>query len=145
LAARQAQGNWLVFVGADGLLDERYVVELRKLIADGAIWMRGRHYKGIVCVQRDEFFTAGGYDERIEFSGEDKELDERLSRRGAKFGLVPDGLVKVIHTPNTLKFANARGHPSKAEAIAHGELIRKENAAIGLLVANQGQEWGAWE
>jgi hypothetical protein len=145
VAERQASGDWLVFMGADAILSDGYVPALRKLIADGCTWMRGRHYKGIVCVQRDEFLAAGGYDERFEFSGEDKEFDERLRRRGGKFGLVPDGLVKVIRTPNPLKFANARGNPTKKWAIAHGEALRKENEAAGLLVANQGKEWGTWE
>jgi hypothetical protein len=146
LAARCANdGDYLVFAGADALFDEWYIAELRKLIADGCVWMRGRHYKGILCIKRDEFITAGGYDERFEFSGEDKELDERLQRRGAKFGLLPDGLVRTIRTPNRLKFANARGGITKAEAIAHGAALRKENEAAELLVANEGREWGSWE
>jgi len=144
LAFRCSAGEYVTFMGADAVLGRYYVKEVRKLIEGGAVWMRGRHYKGIVCVERAEFEAAGGYDERMEYSGEDKELEDRLKRRGAPFSLVPDGMVRTIRTPNAIKFANSRGQITKAEAVAHGAAIRAENAANGLLVANQGQEWGAW-
>ena len=52
--------------------------------------------------------------------------------------------MRTIKTPNALKFANARGGITKTQAIAHGKALREANAAAGLLVANQGKEWGKW-
>jgi len=64
---------------------------------------------GIIFCKKDEFISAGGYDERIEFyGGEDRDLDSRLVRRGTKFGLVPKGLMSVIRTPNSQKIKNYR-------------------------------------
>ena len=79
LASRCSEGEYVVLMGADALLAERYIVALRELIAEGATWIRGRHYKGILCIKRSEFIAAGGYDEQFEFyGGEDKEIEARL-------------------------------------------------------------------
>ena len=144
LAVRCSAGEYVVIAGADALFRENYVSVLRDLIATGAQWIRGRHYKGILCVERAEFVAAGGYDERFEFyGGEDKELEDRLRRRGAQFALLPDDLVYTLKTSNTDKIANYRGEMTKQEMMERGTVIRKANARAEVLVANQGQRWGA--
>jgi len=143
LAARLSIGEYVVIAGADALFGKEYIATLRGLIAEGAVWIRGRHFKGIVCVQRREFIEAGGYDERFEFyGGEDKELEARLKRRGAPFGLLPDGLVSVLQTSNEDKLSNYRLPLSKREMMERGAAIRAENDAARLTVANRGQAWG---
>jgi len=145
LAVKCSSGEFVVVMGADAVLTAGYVSILRQLIADGCIWMRPRHYRGIICIQRKEFLAAGGYDERFNlYMGEDKELEARLRRRGAKFGLVPDGLVGVIRTSARDKLANYGSSLSKREMMTLGASLRKENETAGLLVANAGKEWGAW-
>ena len=145
LAVLASSGEYVAVMGADAMPSPQYVVEARKLIADGCIWIRGPHYKGIVIMQRSEFIDAGGYDERFEFyGGEDKELEARLRRRGGKFGLLPDGLVRTLRTGEADKTANFRLKLSKSEMMALGKAIRDENNARGLLVANEGQAWGQW-
>lgn len=145
LAAKCCTGEYIVEVCADAVLHVAYVGVLRMLIADGCVWMRPRHFKGIVCVQRAEFMAAGGYDERfVLYGGEDKELEARLKRRGSKFGLVPDGLVGVIRTSDKDKLANYGSSLTKREMMQEGARIRKENAKAKLLVANEGREWGMW-
>lgn len=146
LAVKASRGEYVTIAGADAILDKAYFDEVRKRIAKGAAWMRGPHYKGVLVIQRQEFIDAGGYDERLEFySGEDKELEERLRRRGAKFGLMPDGLVHTLRTSEADKLANFRLPLTKTEMMKRGTAIRAENAAGGLLVANEGKEWGQWE
>lgn len=145
MAARMGAGEYLVMAGADALFDLHYFVEIRRLIDGGAIWMRGPHFKGIICVQRDEFDAAGGYDEQFEFYGsEDKDLEARLTRRGGQFGLVPDSLVSVLRTPNSEKTRNYRGNMTKQEMIEHNRRILEANNQAGVLVANEGRVWGQW-
>jgi len=145
LAARCSAGEYIVFAGADALIAEGYFATLRRLISEGAIWIRGRHYKGIICVQHAEFVAAGGYDERFEFyGGEDKELEARLRRRGAPFALLPDDLVYTLKTSNEDKVSNYRLNLTKREMMERGAQIRAENAAAGLMVANEYRLWGAW-
>lgn len=146
LAMKLSIGEYIVIMGADAIIKNGYIKAIRELIEDGCIWMRGRHKKGIVCCQREEFVNAGGYDERFEFyGGEDKDLEHRLRRRGGKFGLVPDGMVDTIITPNSQKLKNYRVRISKREMILHNKAIRDQNNAEGVLVANEGREWGAWK
>jgi len=146
LAARCSEGDYLCFMGADAILHDRYVAVLRELIESGAEWIRGRHYKGIVCVSRDVFYAAGGYDEQFEFYGsEDKELEARLRRRGARFALLPDDLVYTLKTDDIDKVANYRLPLSKREMMEKNAAIRQKNDAAGLLVANEYRKWGAWQ
>ena len=136
-------GEYVAIMGADALLSWNYIVEARKLIDDGCIWMRGPYYKGIIIIQRDEFMAAGGYDERFEFyGGEDKDLEARLVRRGGKFGLMPDKLVRTIKTPNRDKLVNYRLPLSKAEMIHQAHMILDKNNEKGILIANEGRGWG---
>jgi len=145
LAVRASAGEYVAIMGADALLRDRYVAVLRELIDQGARWIRGRHYKGIVCIERDEFFDAGGYDERFEFyGGEDKELEDRLKRRGVPFALLPDDLVYTLRTTNQDKVANYRLPLTKREMMERGAEIRAANNAVGLMVANEGRQWGEW-
>ena len=145
LAVMTSSGDYITIMGADAIPSEEFVVEARRLIADGCVWMRGRHYKGIMTIQRQEFIDAGGFDEQFEFyGGEDKELEARLTRRGSKFGLMPDGLVRALRTGNKAKVQNYRLPLSKREMMVRGRKIRDENNAAGLLVANSGQGWGQW-
>jgi GT2 family glycosyltransferase len=145
LAVLASTGDYVAIMGADAVLAPNYVHELRKLIDSGCIWMRGKHYKGILCCQREEFVAAGGYDERFELYGaEDRDLEARLRRRGGKFGLVPDGLVSVIRTSNKDKVKNYRLNLSKREMSRRNHKILDENNANGVLVANESKEWGSW-
>jgi glycosyltransferase involved in cell wall biosynthesis len=146
LAVRASSGEYVTVMGADAVLEEDFIVEARRLIAKGYAWMRGPRFKGILVIQRQEFMAAGGYDERFEFyGGEDKDLELRLQRRCAKFGLMPDGLVRVLRTPNPRKVANYRLQMTKREMMRRGSRIRTQNVAEGVLVANEGTAWGSWD
>lgn len=145
LAVKASSGDYIVIMGADAIPAENYVIEARKLIDDGCIWMRGPYYKGILACQREEFVAAGGFDERFEFyGGEDKDLELRLRRRGSKFGLMPDKLVYTLRTSNAAKVKNFRLPLSKREMMQMNSDIRTENIAAGVLVANEGKKWGTW-
>jgi len=144
LAVKASSGRYIVIMGADAIPTSQYLVEVRKAIAAGAQWMRGPHYKGIVCVERDLFFRIGGYDERMEWYGcEDRDLEARLWRSGAQFGILPDDLVHTIKTPNSLKVKGYRLKLSKEEMSRRNRRIFEENNRNGVVTVN-GEEWGLW-
>jgi len=146
LAVRASTGEYCAIMGTDAVVAPGYIAAVRKLIAEGAVWMRAKDYKGIIVIQRQEFIDAGGYDERFEFyGGEDKDLEARLRRRGAKFGLMPQGLVHTLRTPDSEKTRNYRLPLSKREMMQRGAAIRAENNERGVLIANEGKGWGSWE
>lgn len=145
LAVLAGGGEYCVLLGADAMPQPGYVPALRGLIEQGCVWMRGDRLRGIVCVKRQEFVDAGGYDERFEFYGpEDRDLEARLARRGGKFGLVPDGLMAVIPTGPEDKVRNFRLKLSRREMSRRMRPIFEANEAAGLLVANEGRGWGQW-
>jgi glycosyltransferase involved in cell wall biosynthesis len=143
IAAKKSKGDYICIMGADAMLAAGYVIALREKIAEGAKWMRCRNYKGIMCIERDEFMAAGGYDERFEFYGaEDRDMEARLKRRGLTPTVLPDHLVRVIRTSNSEKVSNYRLPLTKAEMIERAHVVLDENNAAGVLVANDGVEWG---
>lgn len=144
LAILTSHGEYFCLLGSDAIPEVGYIPAVRNLIADGCIWGHASDVCGIIFCQRKEFVEAGGYDERIEFyGGEDRELDARLTRRGAKFGLVPKGLTSVIVTPNDQKVKNYRLPLSKREMTKLTRAIVEENERNQLLVANP-DGWGKW-
>lgn len=145
LAILASHGEYAALLGADAYPNLGYVAALRELIEDGCIWMRGPDLKGIVCIQRQEFIDAGGYDERFEYYGpEDRDLDERLQRRCRKFGLVPKGLMRVLRTPDSEKTENFRIKADKHTMSRMMRPIYDENRENGVLIANADREWGRW-
>lgn len=146
LAVKCSSGDYVALMGADARPSDRYLVEVRALIDRGAQWIRARHFKGIVCVERALFYRLGGLDERMEFYGsEDKDLEQRLVRSGATFGLLPDGVLSVKRTPNTRKVKGYRLPLTKAEMCARNRRYFEENKANKVLMVNVGKEWGAWD
>ena len=143
LSVKAAQGEYVVIMSADIYPVNNFVQVVREMLEGGYVWMHGRLYTGAIVCQRQEFLDAGGYDERFEFYGpEDKDLHDRLARRGGKFRMLPNGLLSVIETPNEEKIKNYRLPLSKREMHRRGMIIYKENKAAGLLVANEGLTWG---
>ena len=142
LSMLAASGEYLIGANADNLLNERFFSELRKLINEGAIWMIPGPYNSLLMIQKKEFIEAGGYDERFEFYGpEDKELVERLYRRGAKCKYYPRSLIPAIYTPDEKKITGYRLKLSKGQMHLLGYKILKESRAKGTLVANP-HGWG---
>lgn len=145
LALLSGIGRFVALLGADAMPHRDYVKALRELIAQDCIWMRGDKLRGIVCVQKAEFIAAGGYDERFELYGpEDRDLEDRLVRRGGKFGLVPDGLMSVIPTSDRDKIKHYRLKLSKRGMSKLMRPIYEENVRCGVMVANEGGGWGQW-
>jgi glycosyltransferase involved in cell wall biosynthesis len=145
LAVKASSGRYVVIMGADAVPEPGYLVEVRKLIALGAKWMRGPHYKGIICVARALFNYVGGFDERMEFYGcEDRDLEARLWRSKAQFSILQEGLVHTIKTPNAAKVAHYRLPLSKEEMSRRNHRVFEENNRNGTIIANEGREWGEW-
>ena len=146
LSVKASHGDYVLISSSDIVITAAYLDAIRAQIAQGCVWTYpAQRYKGVICVRRDEFEAAGGFDERFEWYGkEDKDLHQRLLRRGAQAGTVTAAL-SVIPTPWEKKKRNYRGHPSRSEMHRATLEIYRENCAAGVLVANEGQEWGSWE
>ena len=135
----------MLISSADIAVTAAFLENVRAKLAEGCVWtFPERQYKGVICVRRDEFMAAGGFDEQFEYYGkEDKDLHDRLVRRGRKVGTVP-ALLSVVPTPWEKKKRNYRGNPSRSQM--HKETLRvyQHNTRRGMLVANEGREWGRW-
>lgn len=142
LSMLAASGEYLVGANADNLLGERFFSKIRKIAAEGVVWMVPGPYNSLLIIQKNEFIEAGGYDERFEFYGpEDKELVERLYRRGAKRSYYPRSLIPAIYTPDEKKTTGYRLKLSKRQMHLRGFKILKESREKRTLVANP-NGWG---
>ena len=144
LSVAMSYGEYITICSADIAPKPAYMQAVRERIAEGAVWMQPRKYRGIMVLRREEFFEAGGFDERFEFYGkEDIDLEDRLKRRGLMPVQVPTAL-HVIKTPNSIKSKGYRLDISKAAMNRRARPIYLDNCEKGVLVANEGQEWGQW-
>lgn len=141
-----ASGEYIINAQADLLMTPRYFSEIRRLLTEtGAVWMRPPERSGVLVVKKQEFIDSGGVDERFEFYGpEDKDLANRLKRRGGKFSPYPASLFGIIFTPDREKIKNYRLQISKRQMHLRQVGFLRENDANNQLVANEGIEWGKW-
>lgn len=136
---RAATGDVVVAFLADQLLRPGFFEHVRATMRPG-IYMK---WIETFVFNRDEILAAGGFDERMEFYGpEGKELADRLDRRGLSQHRIPDRLVSQIPTPNGKKLQHYRERLSKRRMHEMGMAIWRENQTSGLMVANEGHEWG---
>lgn len=147
LGIRASRGEYVVIASADVCVTPNYFAVVRQRIAEtGAVWLagaeRGRH---LLVIQRDELINAGGFDERYEFRGpEDRDLAERLERRGGLFASYPRKMVSHLLTSQEDK---GKGYGSTLSARRmYQENCRKVywgNTHRQVLTVNDGLEWGA--
>lgn len=164
LCVMASHGDYIVQLGTDILPDKYFVAYIRERISQHhPVWMNegngeeAGHHPGflgsILVCKRDEFIAAGGYDERFKYYGpEDRDICHRLHRRGGKFEAFPSSLVKSIPTPYREKLRNLDKTPFTDKAVdmrrqmsRYLRAIYEENKAKGVLVANEGTDWGKWE
>lgn len=147
LSVKMSEGEYALISCADIFLRLPFLEAVRGRIAEGCVWTyTSARFVCCVCVRRDEFETAGGFDERFEFYGkEDKDLLARLRRRGAKSGFVPDTGLSLIYTPWEKKLVNYRSKKGRRWMGKYAKAIYEENCAAGVMVANAGKEWGSWD
>lgn len=166
-AVKASHGDYTVVQDADIFLHEDTVKTWRKLIEKhNPTWLieEGRfvdhvHVGGrLPVIKREEFMSMGGYDERFNLCGpEDKDLCMRLHRRGGKFVTYSRHLTDEIHTRQERKVSNLDSaefkakipptEPHKIQMLKYSMQLamRKyylENNEKGMLVANEGKEWG---
>lgn len=145
LAMKLGDGDYLVATPADHYVELGYIPAVMEFIEQGCVWITGPKFKDLIAIKREEFYNTGGYDEHFELYGpEDLDLQERLARRGGKYGQLPFGLVQNMFTPEDKKMANYRIKGNKKELsnlmLPHLNKNRQDNQ----LVANQDIEWGQW-
>lgn len=156
-----SHGDYVVHLSAEALPRVEFVSYIRERIEkDGLIWMcENNHNKErwgelvgrfVVC-QRQEYIDSGGYDERFEYyAPDDKDICLRLHRRGKKFDTFPADLLEEIPTSRKEKIRNLDPRPFTEGLWIRRQMNRLmgpillENCARGVLVANEGKEWGKW-
>jgi GT2 family glycosyltransferase len=145
LSIIMSTGLYVVSSNAETSLGERFFAELRKAIAlDVDVVRVGKRINGVVCMRRESFMQAGGFDERFEFYGpEDKDLVNRLQRRNLKHGEIDPKLVRNTPTPDPEKVLNYRLPLSKREMRKRMGPVYEENEKAGVMVANK-EGWGRW-
>lgn len=146
LTTLASSGEWIITFATDIIPDKNYFKVVRNTMQqDDYLWLRhSDRFVGVLACRKDEFISAGGYDERFEFySKEDKDIIARLLRRGGKFTILPD-LLTLIPTPNDEKIKNYRLKLSKLEMGKRAKRIYENNIANNILVANTGKRWGQW-
>jgi len=146
LAVLSCIGEYFVMLSADCPMSEDFINVYRNIISDNdRFWITIRKNEGVIGLARKEFVDAGGYDERFEFYGpEDKDISARLERRGLHRITLSIKYVGIILTPNEEKEKNYRLTISKREMGKLMSPIYFKNKEDGVLVANQGKDWGQW-
>ena len=145
LSVLASHGKYFTISSADIYFTYDFFADVRSMLAKHQYdWLYDQRYKGVIVCKRDEFIAAGGYDERFEFYGpEDRDLHDRLLRRGLSVGVMLGGQVKVIETPNKEKVKNYRLPLSKREMKERMHPIYFENCENKVMVANP-EGWGRW-
>ena len=145
LSVLASHGEYIVIGCTDMILAKGYFTEIRKLLEEGGyVWMQSYHKINFVVCQKTEFVSAGGFDERFEFySPNDKDLTERLHRRGGRFTYYSNELLTVIPTSWNEKVENYR-ITSRREMGRLMKPIYLENQKNEVWVVNE-EGWGSWE
>lgn len=131
---------FVVSSSADIIVKPGFFNEIRRLfcIAD-MVKASGHDYPGVLAFRKDDFMEAGGYDERFEYYGpEDKELIERLERRGVKASVYDASYLDQVKTTN--KAGNYRTH-SRVKMYVETKKIHQENTKREVLTVNE-NGWG---
>ncbi len=145
LSMLAGSGDYLVGANADNLISGYFFHVIRNLIDLGAIWIIPEPWSSLLIIQKEEFISCGGFDERFEFYGpEDKEIVERLQRRGKRHKKYSRALIGAIYTPNEKKMSGYRLKVMKRTAHKRGMKILVENRDKNILVVNP-NGWGKKE
>jgi glycosyltransferase involved in cell wall biosynthesis len=105
--ARQAKGNLLLFLDDDLYLDNSELVNHVLSVGEGEFAMTfldGFPCTRVLAVHKDDFWSIGGFDERIRFTGEDRDFYVRALNAGLRFKPIPIEL--VYHQPHLARTKN---------------------------------------
>lgn len=145
LSVLAAHGKYVIISSCDIIIKTGYYEQVMQYINLGYKFMEPSRYKGVITIEKTEFINAGGYDERFEYYGpEDKDLANRLVRRGLVPAVLDWRNIEVIPTPWTEKLKNYRAGITMNNAKEAMKRIYLDNEANQVLVANPGG-WGSWE
>lgn len=147
LSVLATTGEWFIQLHTDCIMRPDFIFTLRMMLKYPEYkWMTVKNNEGVMIMKKRDFIDTGGYDERFEFySPEDKDLRDRLVRRGMDcwFTFSP-WYVKAIYTPNEEKIKNYRLSLSKRDMAKMMSPIYHKNIENNVMVANAGIEWGKW-
>jgi hypothetical protein len=145
-----SSGEYFVQLNTEALPEINAIAHIRDLIEKHhPVWMCDKYMGTYVVCRKDEFVSAGGYDERFDVYGpEDRDICARLHRRGGSFLTFPPHLIREIYTPNDEKTANMDKSRFDGKIWIKRQMSRamreiyEENSMYDVLVANEGREWG---
>jgi glycosyltransferase involved in cell wall biosynthesis len=145
---KASHGKYIVQMSAEALPKEGFISFLREQCFTWAC--EGYLGRWLVC-DRNEFEASGGFDERFSvYAPEDKDICYRLHRRGSRFFEFDYKWVDEIPTVEKEKLKNYDPTGFDPRRWLKGEMKRamqpiyEENLCQGVLVANEGKDWGKW-
>ena len=104
--ARKAKRELLVFLDDDLVVDPelwKHVLEV-KSGEFGMTFLSGFPCTRVLAIHKADFWRIGGFDEKIKFTGEDRDFYVRAVDAGLKFKWIPMNLVK--HQPHVVRAKN---------------------------------------
>lgn len=103
--ARQAHRNLLVFLDDDLTLKPQLTEHLNVDAGCFAMtFLGGFPCTRVLAINREDFWSIGGFDETIKFTGEDRDFYIRALDAGLKFKQIP--LALVTHKPHIPRYRN---------------------------------------
>jgi glycosyltransferase involved in cell wall biosynthesis len=105
--ARQAKGNLLLFLDDDLYLDNSELVNRVLSVGKGEFAMTfldGFPCTRVLAVHKDDFWSIGGFDKQIRYTGEDRDFYVRALQAGLRFKPIPISLVH--HVPHRARAKN---------------------------------------
>lgn len=149
IAGKYSSGKYLISFATDILVKDKFFIKLRDfLIENDPTWTCESYSGRLLICKREEFISSGGYDERFsEYGPEDRDICNRLHRRGGKF-LEYSPEIEEIYTSNYEKLKNLDQSSYTGDIWIKRQMHRKflpifeENNRENILIANQNIDWG---
>lgn len=139
IAQIESKGKYGIQWACDSYCKPEFIKVIRDLIEkENPVWLcEGWMGRAVTC-RKDEFINSGGYDLRFNYyAPEDKDICQRLHRRGGKFVQFPSDLIWDTPTSWKTKLANIQKEGSHMAQLREMNLIYQENCEKGVLVANE--------
>jgi hypothetical protein len=157
VSIRASTGEYVVITSTDIQPTEAFFPAIRTRVreTDRPDWLRpvdthrrqplASAFVGVIVCRRQALIDAGGYDEQFEFYGsEDKDLQARLERRGARWvDYSANPILTMDRTLNDDKVAHYREKHTKTTMMKMGFEILRKNVAEGRMHGNPDDpRWG---
>jgi hypothetical protein len=146
LCVKLASGEFVINSGTSVTFSPEYIRLNREAMNAGykVVHNRWMNFIGVIGFRVEEFYAAGGYDERFEYYGkEDKDLYRRFERRldETEMFLMPLHVLDIVNPQRYQYYPPTDRQPFNLAKDACN--IFNENEKNRIVVANQGKDWGS--